>query len=86
MDEYELAQRAFALFGRFADRLDPAALADVRECAQAGEWGEEIDLLVACLRAARCPVTAAEREELVTLLEAMGMPAEPARELSGGGT
>lgn len=82
MDEHELAERAYALPGRFADRLDPADLATVREYAQAGEWGEEIDLLLACLSAARRPVTATERGELVTLLEAMGMPTGPAEELS----
>jgi hypothetical protein len=69
MDEHELAVRAYALPGRFADRLDPAQLADVREYAQVGEWGEELDLLLACLRIARRPVTAAERAELVALLE-----------------
>jgi hypothetical protein len=82
MDEYELAERAYSLPDRFADRLDPTDLATVREYAEAGEWGEEIDLLLACLRATGRPVTAAERGELVALLEAMGMPSEPAEELS----
>jgi len=42
MDEHELAVRAYALLPvRFADRLDPAQLADVREYAQVGEWGEK---------------------------------------------
>jgi len=50
----------------FADRLESAALADVREFAEAGEWECEIDLLIACLRSA--PVTAAERAELTGLL------------------
>lgn len=85
MDEYELAERAYALPGRFADRLDPADLGTVREYAEVGEWGEEIDLLLASLRAARQPVTAAEREELVALLQAMGLPAEPAEQLSADG-
>jgi hypothetical protein len=85
MDEYELAERAYALPGRFAGRLDPADLATVREYTEVGEWGEEIDLLLASLRAARQPVTAAEREELVALLEAMGLPAEPAEQLSADG-
>jgi len=52
MDEHELAERAYALPSRFADRLDPADLATVHEYAEAGEWGEEIDLLLACLNAA----------------------------------
>lgn len=37
---------------------------------------------LACLSAARRPVTATERGELVTLLEAMGMPTGPVEELS----
>ncbi len=85
MDEYELAERAYALPGRFADRLDPTDLATVREYAEVGEWGEEIDLLLASLSAARQPVTAEERRDLVALLEAMGMPAEPAEQLSAEG-
>ena len=32
------------------------------------------------------PVTAAERAELVVLLQAMGLPIEPAEELRGDGT
>jgi hypothetical protein len=86
MEDYELAQRAHALPNRFADRLDPADLATVREYAEVGEWGEEVDLLLACLSAARRPVTASEREELVALLEAMGLSPVPAEELSADGT
>ena len=85
MDDYELAQRAHALPGRFADRLDPTDLATVREYAEAGEWGEEIDLLLACLNAGRRPVTVSERGELVVLLKAMGMSVAPAEELSADG-
>ena len=81
MDEHELAVRTYELPGRFADRLDLARLAVVREYAEVGEWGEEIDLLLACLRMARRPVTAAERAELMALLQAMGLPAEPVEEL-----
>ena len=86
MDEYELAERAYALPGRFADRLDPADLATVRQYAEVGEWGEEIDLLLASLSATRQPVTAAELGELVTLLKAMGMPTEPAEQLGADST
>jgi len=63
----------------FADRLESAALADVREFAEAGEWECEIDLLIACLRSA--PVTAAERAELTGLPRAMGLSAGPAEAL-----
>jgi hypothetical protein len=81
MDEYEIAERAHALPDRFADRLDPADLKTAREYAEVGEWGEEIDLLLAALHAAQRPVSAAERSELIALLEAMGMPADPAEKL-----
>jgi hypothetical protein len=78
MDEYELAGRAYALPGRFAGRLDLADLAAVRGYAEAGEWGEEIGPLLACLNAARRSVTAAERGELAALQEATGRLAVPA--------
>jgi len=81
MDEHELAGRAYALPGRFADRLDAADLATLREYAEVGEWGEEVDLLLVCLRTARRPVTVAERADLIALLDAMGLPTEPAQEL-----
>jgi hypothetical protein len=86
MDDYELAQRAHALPARFADRLAPADLATVREYAEVGEWGEEIDLLLACLNVAGRPVTAPERAELIALLEAMGMSTAPAKELRADDT
>jgi len=77
MDGYELAQRAHALPETFADRLEPTDLAAVREYAEVGEWGEEIDLLLASLRAGQRSVRPAERSELLALLKAMGMPTEP---------
>ena len=81
MDEYELAKRAYALPARFADRVNPADLATIREYAEVGEWGEEVDLLLACLGSARHSVTAEERGELVALLDAMGWPSTPVDQL-----
>ena len=46
----------------------------MREYAEVGEWGEEIDLLLACLKAGRLPVSAPERAELNALLHAMDLP------------
>lgn len=77
MDEHDLAQRAYALPDTFAGRLSPADLASVREFAEAGEWGEELDLLVAALSGTSQPVSAAERDELAALASAVGMPVEP---------
>ena len=77
MDEHDLAQRAYALPDTFAGRLSPADLASVREFAEAGEWGEELDLLVAALSGTSQPVSVAERDELAALASAVGMPVEP---------
>jgi hypothetical protein len=82
MDAYELAARAHALPDAFADRLTPADLADVRGCAKAGEWGEEVDLLLASLRGRGQVITTAERYELIALLEAMDMPPDPVDRLT----
>jgi hypothetical protein len=76
MDEHDLAQRAYALPDTFAERLSPADLASVREFAEAGEWGEELDLLVAVLSGTHQPVSVAERDELAVLASAVGMPVE----------
>jgi hypothetical protein len=82
MDAYELTARAHALPDAFADRLTAADLADVRDCAEAGEWGEEVDLLLAPLRGRGQVITTAERCELMALLEAMGMPTDPVDRLN----
>jgi hypothetical protein len=58
VNESEIAERALALPNRFADRLEPNDLVTVREYADAGEWSEEIDLLLACLNETHQPVTA----------------------------
>lgn len=84
MDDYEIAERAHALPDTFADRLEPADLATVREYAEAGEWGEEVDLLLTCLRAGQRSVTAAERTELMKLLAAMGTGTDAVEALNVG--
>jgi hypothetical protein len=81
MDEHELAKRAYALPAVFADRLDPADLATLREYAEVGEWGEEIDLLLVCLSATHQSVTTGEQRELLALLKGMGLPSAQAEEL-----
>ena len=48
-------------------------LRQVRSAARAGEWGEAVDNLIAGLAESRAVVTAAERDELRTLLDAMGL-------------
>jgi hypothetical protein len=72
----ELAERARALPDRFSDRLDPKDLTSVQRIASGGEWIEEVDLLLACLQHDKIPITAAEREELQAVLDALKAPDE----------
>ena len=47
-----------------------------------GEYGELTVELASSLAAHHTPVTAAERDELLALLQAMGMPTDPIAELN----
>jgi hypothetical protein len=75
VNETEIIERAEALPDRYADRVRPEDLDGMRSMAGAGEWQELVDLLVASLRLTGAPVSAAERDELQSLLDAMGLPA-----------
>lgn len=74
MNESEVIERVEALPELYADRVRPEDLDGMRSMAGAGEWQELIDLLVASLGLTRAPVTAAERDELRSLVAAMNMP------------
>jgi hypothetical protein len=77
MDENEIARRASSLPQRFGDRI-PARTREIIELMDGGgEYGELTIELAASLATHHVPVTAAERDELLALLEAMGMPTEP---------
>ena len=76
MDDNEMMDRVNALPDRFAGRLEPATFNQVRSAARAGEWGEAVDNLIAGLAETRAVVTAAERDELSSLLAAMGLPTD----------
>jgi hypothetical protein len=77
MDDNEIARRASSLPQRFADRI-PARTREIIELMESGgEYGELTIELAASLAARHVPVTAAERDELLGLLEAMGMPTDP---------
>lgn len=80
MKESEVIERAEALPERYADRVRPEDLDGMRSMASGGEWEELVELLVASLGLTRARVSAAERDELRWLLEAMHMPAD---ELAG---
>jgi hypothetical protein len=82
MDESEIARRASSLPRRFADRIPPSTLESIELMDGGGEYGELTVELAASLAAHHVPVTAAERDELLALLEAMGMPTDPIGELN----
>jgi hypothetical protein len=82
MDEYEIARQASSLPRRFADRIPPNTLEIIELMDEGGEYGELTIELAASLAAHHTPVTAAERDELLALLEAMGMPTDPIEKLN----
>jgi hypothetical protein len=82
MDENEIARRAWSLPRRFADRI-PARTREIIDLMEGGgEYGELTIELAASLAAHHVPVTAAERDELLGLLEAMHMPTDPIADLN----
>lgn len=84
MNEAQLAGRTARLPEKFADRLAEPDLAGLQTMAGGGEWGELLDLLVAALREAKAPVSAAERDELREVLAGWGLPASQLDGLTAG--
>jgi hypothetical protein len=82
MDEHEIARRASTLPDRFAHRIPPQTLEIIQLMEGGGEYGELTIELAASLAAHNTPVTAAERDELLALLEAMDMPTDPIEKLN----
>jgi hypothetical protein len=82
MTEDEIIERAEALPDRFADRVSESTLWSIKRMRGGGEYGELTIELAASLAAQHAPVTAAERDELRALLEAMRMPTDPIAELN----
>jgi hypothetical protein len=82
MDRYEVARRASALPVRFADRVPPDTLESIQLMNEGGEYGELTIELAASLAAHNTPVTAAEQDELLELLEATDMPTDPIGKLN----
>ncbi len=77
MTEDEIISRAEALPDRFANRVGENTLWSIKRMRGGGEYGELTIELAASLAAHHTPVTAAERDELLALLQAMGMPTDP---------
>jgi hypothetical protein len=82
MTEDEIIDKAEALPDRFADRVTESTLWSIKRMRGGGEYGELTIELAASLAADNTPVTAAERDELLELLEAMDMPTDPIGELN----
>jgi len=82
MDETEIAQRASSLPRRFAERIPSRTREIIELMEDGGEYGELTIELAASLAAHHTPVTAAERDELLALLEAMHMPTDPIAQLN----
>jgi hypothetical protein len=82
MTEDEIIDKAEALPDRFADRLTESALWSVKRMRGGGEYGLLTSELAASLAKHQAPVTAAERDELLSLLEAMRMPTDPIGKLN----
>jgi hypothetical protein len=73
VDASEVAKRSRALPARFADRLEPNDLEDIRAATSGGEWDEEIDNLLACLHNGGQTITSEERDDLRALLDHIRM-------------
>jgi hypothetical protein len=82
MTEIEIIERAETLPERFADRVTESTLWSIQRMRGGGEYGELTIELAAALAAHNTPVTAAERDELLALLEAMKMPTDPIGKLN----
>ena len=82
MTEDEIISRAETLPDRFADRVSESTLWSIKRMRGGGEYGELTIELAASLAANHAPVTPAERDELLALLQAMGMPTDPIERLN----
>jgi hypothetical protein len=85
MKESEVIERVEALPERYAGRVRLEDLDGLRSMAGGGEWQELVELLVASLGLTQASVSAAERDELRSLLEAMNLPTDALTEVKVGG-
>jgi len=85
MTEDEIIEKAETLPDRFADRVTESTLWSIKRMRGGGEYGELAIELAAALAANHVAVTAAERDELLALLEAMHMPTDPIAKLNVAG-
>ncbi|MGH3392459.1 MAG: hypothetical protein ACRDOO_26625, partial [Actinomadura sp.] len=59
---------------RYGDRLTTRTLERIMDAAAAGRWEKAVDQLITALCIHGEPISATERDELGTLVEALGMP------------
>lgn len=81
-DRPEFIDAVIALPGQYEDRLSPENLRWLRDAAEAGEWGEALDSLVAGLAELGSLVTPAERDQLAELYRTAGIDADLLDELT----
>lgn len=74
MNEAEVVEQVKVLPARYSGRVRPNDLYAMEAMASGGEWQELVDVLVASLNLTRAAVTSSERDELRTLLAALGLP------------
>lgn len=82
VDVAEAIRRVKVLPDRYAGRVRQDDLDGMRAMAGGGEWRELAELLVASLNVTQAAVTDGERDELRSLLAAMGVPGDPAATLN----
>lgn len=82
-NEAELATVTKRLPEMFAGRVRAVDFDGLRSMADAGEWGELLDLLVAALRVTNAAITAEERDLLRGVLAGWGLPTDPVDDLAG---
>jgi hypothetical protein len=85
MKESEVIERVEGLPERYAGRVRLEDLDGMRSMAGGGEWQELVELLVASLGLTQASVSAAERDELKSLLEAMNLPTDALTDVKVGG-
>ncbi|MEV0406516.1 hypothetical protein [Actinoallomurus sp. NPDC050550] len=70
----ELAEVMRALPDRYADRLPERTLRHVTDDAAAGKWEHAVEQTIGVLASRAVPVSAAERDQLAGLADALGLP------------
>jgi hypothetical protein len=75
-EQRDLAEAMRRLPGRYADRLSARTLQRITAAAAAGQWEKAVNELITALHARAEAVTAAERDDLHALLNALNMPVQ----------